>query len=50
MEHDDSGIGLNLAKLIIDKHNGNIHIYNHEKRGTIVKIVMPIYCLKQGKI
>lgn len=50
MKKGHTGIGLNLAKLIIDNHNGNIHIYNHEKQGTIVKIVIPIYCLKQGKI
>ncbi len=50
MKKGHTGIGLNLAKLIIDSHNGNIHISNHEKQGTVVNIILPIFHLKEGKI
>lgn len=45
-----TGIGLNLAKLIIEKHFGMIEAINHEKGGAEFSIVFPMYELKNEKI
>lgn len=44
------GIGLNLAKLIIEAHFGTIHAVNHEEGGAVFDIMLPVYALKIGKI
>ncbi|MDO5403557.1 MAG: HAMP domain-containing sensor histidine kinase, partial [Eubacteriales bacterium] len=45
------GIGLNLAKLVIEAHYGKISAYNdYEAGGAVFKIVLPQYQLKKGKI
>ena len=45
-----SGIGLNLAKLIIDRHFGVFHVKNHDKCGAIFTIVLPVFALKHEKL
>lgn len=45
------GIGLNLAKLVIEAHFGKISAYNDsETGGAVFRIVLPQYPLKKGKI
>lgn len=44
-----TGIGLNLAKLIIEGHFGVIYVYNHVEGGAVFNIVLPLYSLKTGK-
>ena len=36
-----SGIGLAIAKTIVDGHDGDIRITNHPEGGTEVKILLP---------
>jgi signal transduction histidine kinase len=36
------GLGLSIAKYIIDIHNGNIKIYSNLDEGTIVSIELPV--------
>lgn len=38
-----TGIGLNLAKLIIDGHHGTIHVQNHPEGGACFTICLPRY-------
>ena len=45
-----SGIGLNLAKLIIEKHFGVFHASNHEDGGAVFSVVLPVYVLKNEKL
>lgn len=45
-----SGIGLNLAKLIIDQHFGSIHANSHEERGAVFTVLLPVFDLKSRKI
>lgn len=45
-----SGIGLNLAKLIIEKHFGVFHAANHEQGGAVFTIVLPVFALKNEKL
>jgi PAS domain S-box-containing protein len=40
--YDGEGIGLYLAKLIIDEHSGKIDIKSKENEGTTVTITLPI--------
>ncbi len=40
------GIGLNLAKLIIEGHYGSIHAYNRDSQGAAFRIELPQYKLK----
>lgn len=44
------GIGLNLAKLVIEKHFGTIKAENHPQGGAVFTIVLPLYDLKKEKI
>lgn len=44
------GIGLNLARLIVEGHNGTIHAANHEEGGAVFEILLPIYLLKEEKL
>lgn len=44
------GIGLNLAKLIVEAHHGSIYASNaHEHQGAQFRITIPKYNLKRGK-
>lgn len=45
-----SGIGLNLARLIIERHFGVIHAANHEEGGAVFAVVLPVYALKNEKL
>lgn len=45
-----TGIGLNLAKLIVEKHFGMIEVINHENGGAEFSIVFPLYELKNEKM
>jgi signal transduction histidine kinase len=40
-QQDGYGLGLSLAKNIIDAHGGHIHISSEPDRGTLVKIHLP---------
>lgn len=43
-----AGIGLNLSKLIIEAHHGNISVNNNvESRGVTFRIVIPKYVMKR---
>lgn len=44
------GIGLNLAKLVIEKHFGTIKAENHKSGGACFIIFLPTYPLKNEKI
>lgn len=44
-----TGIGLNLAELVIRKHFGIIEAFNHEDGGAVFSIVLPSYGLKNEK-
>jgi len=37
-----TGLGLSISKKIIDNHNGTMLIESQEKKGTTVKIILPI--------
>ncbi|MED3867364.1 ATP-binding protein, partial [Priestia megaterium] len=37
-----NGLGLSIAKQIIDQHRGVIKVYSNNGRGTIFEIVLPI--------
>lgn len=41
------GIGLNLAKLIIEGHFGAILAQNHQDGGAVFEIMLPVYQLKK---
>lgn len=41
-----TGIGMNLAKLIIEKHFGSIKVMNHEEGGAVFVVILPVYALK----
>lgn len=45
-----SGIGLNLAKLIIDHHFGSFHAANHAEGGAVFTILLPVFDTKNRKI
>lgn len=38
-----NGIGLNLAKLIIEGHQGMVYAYNHANGGAVFRVNLPIY-------
>ncbi len=44
-----SGIGLNLARLIIERHFGTIKAGNHEEGGAVFTIILPVFALKDEK-
>lgn len=41
VEKDGSGLGLSIAKQIVERHNGRIWIASEEGKGTCVKISLP---------
>ncbi len=44
------GIGLNLAKLIIEAHYGVVKAYNAEDGGAVFRVALPQLNLKNGKM
>lgn len=45
-----TGIGLNLSKLVIEKHFGTIEAINHPEGGVLVNICFPLYGLKNRRM
>ena len=46
-----TGIGLNLSRLVVEAHSGTIQAYNRQDgQGSIFRVVLPQFALKQGKI
>ena len=43
VKKNHTGIGLNLAKLIIEGHQGSLYVYNHLEGGAVFQIILPIY-------
>ena len=43
VKENHTGIGLNLAKLIIEGHQGSVYVYNHHEGGAVFQIILPIY-------
>lgn len=41
-EKDSTGIGLNIVKSIIDRHNGSIQVNSEPKKGTNVSVKIPL--------
>lgn len=50
MKATHTGIGLNLARLIIEGHFGSIYVCNHAEGGAVFHIILPMYSLKIGKV
>ena len=45
-----TGIGLNLAKLVVEKHFGTIEATNHDEGGAVMRINFPNYGMKNKKM
>lgn len=43
VKENHTGIGLNLAKLIIEGHQGSVYVYNHAEGGAVFQIILPVY-------
>lgn len=43
VKENHTGIGLNLAKLIIEGHMGSVYVYNHLERGAVFQVILPVY-------
>lgn len=43
VKENHTGIGLNLAKLVIEGHQGSVYVYNHGEGGAVFQIILPIY-------
>ena len=37
------GIGLNLAKLVVEGHKGSVYVYNHAEGGAVFQVLLPVY-------
>lgn len=47
LKNSHTGIGLNLAKLVIEKHFGTLKAENHEDGGAAFSVILPEYSLKR---
>ena len=43
VKQNHTGIGLNLAKLIVEGHQGSLYVYNHLEDGAVFQIILPVY-------
>ena len=43
VKSNHTGIGLNLAKLIVEGHHGSVYVYNHAEGGAVFQVILPIY-------
>lgn len=43
VKENHTGIGLNLAKLVIEGHMGSVYVYNHLEGGAIFQVILPVY-------
>lgn len=43
VKENHTGIGLNLAKLVIEGHQGSVYVYNHAEGGAVFQIILPVY-------
>ena len=43
VKQNHTGIGLNLAKLIVEGHQGSLYVYNHVDGGAVFQIILPVY-------
>lgn len=43
VKENHTGIGLNLARLIIEGHNGIVYVYNHSEGGAVFQVLLPVY-------
>ncbi|MCK6595924.1 MAG: ATP-binding protein, partial [Bacteriovoracaceae bacterium] len=37
------GLGLSISKEVIEAHKGTIRAYNHDKKGAIFEIQLPLF-------
>ena len=42
MEEEGTGIGLALAKELVQLHNGNIRVESEENQGTVFRVILPL--------
>lgn len=42
-KENHTGIGLNLAKLVVEGHQGSMYVNNHIDGGAVFQIILPIY-------
>ena len=43
VKENHTGIGLNLAKLVIEGHQGSVYAYNHLEGGAVFQVLLPVY-------
>jgi two-component system cell cycle sensor histidine kinase PleC len=41
--HEGTGLGLPLAKMLVEKHGGSLNIDSAPERGTTVTVVLPAW-------
>jgi signal transduction histidine kinase len=39
---EGTGLGLSISKEIVEKHNGNIEVFNNEEKGATFKVTLPM--------